>query len=332
LGNFDPSITDSSFRLKKNYERYLLEYEFKCFPDRRQQVIEHEKQVQMKKSHVIADRPHSPSSLASLSSSSDSSSPTSSPELSFHSSASYKNKKSKKSSKKLTGSFPELERINGVPKLPLVCGDVTIERLGYVINRSPYVTEKHVWPVSFCSTSFYQSMINPNQTVKYTSEIIDVGDKPQFVVTANDDLNNPITAHSPSAAWKLVLKRISRGEDSSKKLSINGTMRFGLTLPIVAALVKELPNYPELMVPSSPESDGRRKRKHALEDENSHDVDEMSAEESLNIVIQEPMQKIPRVYEDRFSARTVNFETRDEMDDLESAVATLEALKHCVVY
>jgi len=69
-----------------------------------------------------------------------------------------------------------------------------------------------------------------------------------------------------------------------------------------------------------------------LKTKNSHDVDEMSAEESLNIVIQEPMQKIPRVYEDRFSARTVNFETRDEMDDLESAVATLEALKHCVVY
>jgi len=35
LGNFDPSITDSSFRLKKNYERYLLEYEYKCHPDHR---------------------------------------------------------------------------------------------------------------------------------------------------------------------------------------------------------------------------------------------------------------------------------------------------------
>jgi len=151
LGNFDPSITDSSFRLKKNYERYLLEYEFKCFPDRRQQVIEHEKQVQMKKSHIIgAERPHSPTSLSNSSSSSDSSSP---------------------------------------PK--------------------------------------------------------------------------------------------------------------------------------------------GRKRKHTVDEDISHDADQMSSEDSPNMFTQ---AKVSRVYEDRFSARTVNFETRDEMDDLESAVATLEALKHCVVY
>jgi len=35
LGNFDTSITDASFRLKKNYERFLLEYEYRQYPDRR---------------------------------------------------------------------------------------------------------------------------------------------------------------------------------------------------------------------------------------------------------------------------------------------------------
>jgi len=35
LGNFDTSITDASFRLKKNYERFLLEYEYRKFPSRR---------------------------------------------------------------------------------------------------------------------------------------------------------------------------------------------------------------------------------------------------------------------------------------------------------
>jgi len=36
--------------------------------------------------------------------------------------------------------------------------------------------------------------------------------------------------------------------------------------------------------------------------------------------------------EDRFSARSVLFATREEIDDLESAVATLYALKYCAVY
>lgn len=35
LSNFDPSITDSSFRLRKNYERYLLDYEYSCYPEHR---------------------------------------------------------------------------------------------------------------------------------------------------------------------------------------------------------------------------------------------------------------------------------------------------------
>jgi hypothetical protein len=49
LANFDPSITDSSFRLKKNYERYLLEYEYKVLPEHRQQAIDMEKRTQIKK-------------------------------------------------------------------------------------------------------------------------------------------------------------------------------------------------------------------------------------------------------------------------------------------
>jgi len=37
LGNFDTSITDASFRLKKNYERFLLEFEYRQYPERRRE-------------------------------------------------------------------------------------------------------------------------------------------------------------------------------------------------------------------------------------------------------------------------------------------------------
>ena len=65
MGNFDPSITDSSFRLKKNYERYLLEYEYKIHPDHRQQAAEIEKQVQVKKTQST-EQPTSPPSIATV--------------------------------------------------------------------------------------------------------------------------------------------------------------------------------------------------------------------------------------------------------------------------
>jgi hypothetical protein len=59
-------------------------------------------------------------------------------------------------------------------------------------------------------------MTNPNQRVKYTCQIIDAGDRPQFVITAEDDAINPIVSHSPSGAWRIVLKRIleKMGDDS----------------------------------------------------------------------------------------------------------------------
>lgn len=68
LGNFDPSITDSSFRLKKNYERYLLEYEFKCFPENRQQTVDAEDNVgASKRSQNEGSQEMDLSSISSLS-------------------------------------------------------------------------------------------------------------------------------------------------------------------------------------------------------------------------------------------------------------------------
>lgn len=40
LSNYDPSITDSSFRLKKNYERFLLDYEMHNYPEHKQRAQE----------------------------------------------------------------------------------------------------------------------------------------------------------------------------------------------------------------------------------------------------------------------------------------------------
>jgi hypothetical protein len=87
-------------------------------------------------------------------------------------------------------------------------------------------------------------MLNPEVRVKYTSEIIDGGDKPQFMVTAEDEPNNGIISYSPSGAWRTVLKKVmlkNPNEDSRKNISVSGTLRFGLVHPIVSHLIRELP-------------------------------------------------------------------------------------------
>lgn len=136
MGNFDPSITDSSFRLKKNYERYLLEYEYKCYPEHRQQALELEKQLQMKKAaQANSDSAREAKKLLK----------------------SDPNKKTKKSTKRKSHSpnGRDIAReVNGTPKLPIVLGDLVIHNLGTVIPRAPYVTEKHVFPIGFCRFSY----------------------------------------------------------------------------------------------------------------------------------------------------------------------------------
>jgi hypothetical protein len=209
LANFDPSITDASFRLRKNYERYLLDYEFKCYPEHKKQALERERQAQLKKIHA-ADRSQ------------------------------------KKHKKKSPSSTKEIPRdLEGNPKLPLVLGEVTILSLGTIIPKRPYVTEKHVWPIGFCSTRYFSSMKNSSQRVKYTSQIVDANDKPQFVVVAEDDQHNPIISHSPSGAWRIILKKVmgnSIFEDSRKNIAVSGRVRFGLAHPVVTRLIRELPN------------------------------------------------------------------------------------------
>jgi len=305
LGNFDPSITDSSFRLKKNYERYLLDYEYKRYPEHRLKGLQIDKQPQLKRSPSMESFDSSPTLERK----------PKSPELSPKASKAKKNKLRKNS------LFKDVVKDDqGTPKMPLILGELVVECLGTIVPRAPYVTEKHIWPIGFVSSRFFSSMITPERRVKYTSSIIDIGDRPQFIVTAEDDPSNPIISPSPSGAWRTVLKRVSgKGfvDDTRKNVSVSGALRFGLAHPVVATIIRELPNASlvPLPIPS-------RKRKSSSTDESS----EGESDEPVS-------PKTPKLdrdgvsYEEYFSARDVQFSTREEMDDLENAVATLHSLR-----
>jgi len=425
LGNFDPSITDSSFRLKKNYERYLLEYEYKCFPDHKQQAVELEKQMQLKKSQqqqmyqqqqTVLNSSEVAGTLSVPTVSMTSTSPQQSSPRPLSRSTDGKIERPKKANSGSRNGAKRSSKSNnmkdlareksGAIKLPLVLGELTLENLGVIIPRPPYISEKHIWPVGFSSSRYFSSMLNPELRVKYTSQIVDAGDRPQFVVTAADDSSNPIISHSPSGAWRAVLKRImaknnnnpsnnSSSDDGINKknnnnISVSGTLRFGLAHPVVSHLIRELPNAdkcqdvillnsssanmmtqyfnqvgsdsnnssPLSSPPSSPTMSPiaspvssplsspwqLRKRKANMNYNDFYSTSE-SDEEYNNSATTSPRVKHTRssamnnqydvVMEDNsehFSARDVSFTTREEMDALESAVATLQALKYCTVY
>jgi len=312
LGNFDPSITDSSFRLKKNYERYLLDYEYKKFPEHKLKGVESEKQLRRSSSGEF-DSSSSPTLERKQNIVGGDQSP----------------KKSKKNKRKNYNSFKEVvKESNGRAKMPLILGELVIENLGTIIPRSPYVTEKHIWPIGFKSSRFFSSMFNPDKRVKYVSTIIDLGDRPQFVVTAEDDLEHPIISPTPSGAWRTVLKRVIGKDDSRKNVSVSGALRFGLAHPVVANLIRELPEASNIPSPLL-----SRKRKSSS-DESSNDSE---SEEVTVPVLSPKVQRIERpheslanpviTYEQYFTTRNVEIHTREEMDDLESAVATLSSLR-----
>jgi len=345
LGNFDPSITDSSFRLKKNYERYLLDYEFKCFPDNRRQAIEFDKQLQLKRSPSQTGQE---GGFAAMSLDSPTNTTTWGSRLDKP--KSKKNKKKSSTFGLLTDSsqseLKEIAReLDGAPKLPLVLGDLTIECLGVIIARSPYITEKHIWPVGFKSSRYFSSMHNPDVKVKYTSQIIDAGDRPQFVVTASDDLVNPIISHSPSSCWRTVLKRVMSKQlnsDIKKNVSVSGTMRFGLAHQLVSLLIRELPNadlYQDLDTPdspdwtpdSSPTLDRKQKKRKSLL--HSSSGSSSSSEDYFDNDSSDSYKEAKYSDEETYFAKSRNSQwTREEWDDLENAVATLQALKYCAVY
>src|SRR5690606_16396305 len=109
---------------------------------------------------------------------------------------------------------------------------------------------------------------NPELRVKYTSQIVNGGDRPQFIVTAEDDPMCPIVSHSPSGAWREVVRRLLGQAATEKSISVSGTLRFGLAHPIVAGLIRELPGSEEArsfaiqaQIRSAPSQPKQKKRK-----------------------------------------------------------------------
>ena len=146
-----------------------------------------------------------------------------------------------------TGSTPkqEVAKFVDVPRdennkaiLPIKIGKMRIECLGTIIYDPPtFHSSKYIWPVGFKSVREYQSFINPEKRVDYTSEILDGGEKPIFSVTASDAPTEPFQGASASGVWGNIIKRVNEvsTDSTAKRVSnaVSGPENFGFAKPII---------------------------------------------------------------------------------------------------
>jgi hypothetical protein len=90
-------------------------------------------------------------------------------------------------------------------------GALSVCCLGRICLRPAFHTKKHLFPVGYLAFRLGFSY-RPGESytrVLYAMEILDDGqdDGPLCRITASDDIARPITARSPTAAWRLWLQR-----------------------------------------------------------------------------------------------------------------------------
>ena len=134
---------------------------------------------------------------------------------------------------------------DGRPKLPLsLPGGVTLLSLGRIVTDRPLYApggSSIIFPVGFKSRRFYYSLTNAQTRTAYTSTIEEDGPQPLFIITPTDEPAQRIVAHSASAAWSTLIKRVhklrGKGEGRSNK---SGLLAFGLVHPTIKQLIGEM--------------------------------------------------------------------------------------------
>ena len=126
----------------------------------------------------------------------------------------------------------------------IINNNLKILNLGTIVyNNKNYHSEKNIFPIGFKSVREHQSMFSLQNRAEYTCEILDGGAKPQYKLTSNEDVNNPIIKDSSTGCWNVVGNRINELQGNKrKKVTISGTERFGLCDPKVVRLISSLPN------------------------------------------------------------------------------------------
>ncbi len=126
-------------------------------------------------------------------------------------------------------------------------GSALIFSLGCVTSPSVFHTRRFILPFGFTSVRSFTSFVHPDMQCPYVCEILDGGDinKAHFRVTCIDDVEQPVVALSPSAAWRQVLCMIraqaqQQGIPVNLSDHVNGLVMFGVAHPSIQQTLRGL--------------------------------------------------------------------------------------------
>jgi len=107
-------------------------------------------------------------------------------------------------------------------------------------QNKEFHNSNYIYPVGFKSKRRYRSYKNKNTDTWYTNEIKQTTNDEfgniEFVVTAEDDAQNPWTGNNPSIPWHRITEKIGT------KTAVAGPEKFGFTEKIVREMIENLPN------------------------------------------------------------------------------------------
>jgi hypothetical protein len=161
---------------------------------------------------------------------------------------------------------------NGRPIFPVRLNNgFCIIDLGHIVtDRANFHTEKLIYRAGFKSSRLYASALDPSQRVRYTSEIVDIGDElPLFRVTMDDHPDIYFEGPTLSSPWNSLAKRIqeARGDAGPRMTTLEGLKYFGLHHPAICYLIQQMDGADKcekyVMTPfASPRVLAKQKHKH----------------------------------------------------------------------
>lgn len=257
-------LMEQQFLHLKSQRRYLLKRLFKHLPMTESQVLQSTRALNALESSHPGKIPHSflsavqpgneisPIKKKSQQQSSAQASPSSKK-------GSAKNGENPKPKRKKPGTAKKKVQSlhmndSNVPMFPITLGTLTIYDLGEILpQKSGFHSERYIWPVGYCSTRLYPSMIDPDRRIQYFCYIKDGGNEPLFEIIAEDEPDKPVTASTATACHCFILKRLNKARGKETTNTGSGPEFFGFSHSTIQYLIQCLPgaNKCEKYIPSS---------------------------------------------------------------------------------
>uniref|UniRef100_A0A023GKR7 Putative transforming growth factor n=1 Tax=Amblyomma triste TaxID=251400 RepID=A0A023GKR7_AMBTT len=131
----------------------------------------------------------------------------------------------------------------GRPLFPIVLPGCKVHSLGEIVtDRAGFHCQESLYPVGYCSSRIYASVLNVNHACIYTCTILDAGTGPRFEIVAEDAPERPFVGSSPDECYVALLRAVNRACGAEVIVpAARGADFFALPHPTIQNLVQSCP-------------------------------------------------------------------------------------------